>query len=457
MLLTFSTLAQNSITGTWNGLLKIQGVQLRIVFHITSTDNGYQTTMDSPDQGVLGIAISSTNFEETTLKLALPAAGIEYEGKLENEQNISGTFKQAGQSIALNLTKSDENQKELVRPQEPKGPFPYHSEDIAFENKQAGITLVGTLTMPQQEGKFPAVVLISGSGPQNRDSEILGHKLFWVIADYLTRNGIAVLRFDERGIGKSTGDFGNATSKDFAEDVMAGVDFLKSKTEIDTHIIGLIGHSEGGIIAPLIAAQTKDIAFMVLLGAPGIPCDELMLQQQGLIGKAQGLSESDIEISLAINKGIFDIVKNNNNPDKVKNELTKFLKEAVKNNSQTLIPEGMTEDEMINAQVKQLINPWMLYFINYNPSNVLEQVQCPVLALNGEKDLQVAPKENLAGIESALIKGKNNNFSIKVMPGLNHLFQECVTGAPDEYGSIEQTISPDALKEILMWIQALNK
>lgn len=354
------------------------------------------------------------------------------------------------------MTKSDENQKELVRPQEPKGPFPYHSEDIAFENKQAGITLVGTLTMPQQEGKFPAVVLISGSGPQNRDSEILGHKLFWVIADYLTRNGIAVLRFDERGIGKSTGDFGNATSIDFADDVMTGVDFLKSKTKIDAYNIGLIGHSEGGIIAPLIAAQTKDIAFMVLLGAPGIPYDELMLQQQGLIGKAQGLSESDIEISLAINKKIFDIVKNNNNPDKVKNELTKFLKEAVKNNPQTLIPEGMTEDEMINAQVKQLINPWMLYFINYNPSNVLEQVQCPVLALNGEKDLQVAPKENLAGIESALIKGKNNNFTIKVMPGLNHLFQECVTGAPDEYGSIEQTISPDALKEILMWIQALS-
>ncbi len=439
------------ISGQWNGILKIQGMQLRIVFNIAETENGYTATMDSPDQHAKGIAVSTVTFENSTLKLAATALRMEYEGTLKPEGIVEGTFKQAGLSIPLNLSREIVKKDELVRPQEPKKPYPYYEEDVTFPNVGAGITLAGTLTLPQREGVFPAVILITGSGAQNRDEEIMGHKPFLIISDFLTRNGIAVLRFDDRGTASSEGIFKTATSNDFATDVNAGVEYLLTRKEINKTKIGLIGHSEGGIIAPMVANSSKNVAFIVLLAGTGIPGDQLLLMQQELIGRASGMSDSKIQFIKTISSSIFEMVKKSNSIDQLNIDLTNFVKQKL--NDFPDKPQNLSDDDFVKAQVSEVLNPWMLNFIKYNPATALEKVKCPILALNGEKDLQVPPKENLKAIREALAKGGNKKVTTVELPGLNHLFQECKNGTPSEYATIEQTFSPLALGEILKWIK----
>jgi fermentation-respiration switch protein FrsA (DUF1100 family) len=451
VLSSFQVFSQG-ITGAWNGILKVQGTQLSLVFNISKTDSGYSATMDSPDQGAKGIPVTTTQFENSVVKLTISSARIEYEGTLSNDNTIiNGTFRQAGQSFPLNLSREKHEKEKIIRPQEPTKPYSYYSEDIMFENKKDGITLAGTLTLPQKNGIFPAVVLISGSGPQNRDEELLGHKPFLVLTDYLTNHGIAVLRFDDRGTAKSKGDFKTATTADFAVDVESAVSYLQSRKEINKMKIGLIGHSEGGIIAPMVAAKSRDIQFIVLLAGTGIPGDQLLLLQQELIGKAAGVSYADLQKAKTINKGAFDIVSASTNDEILKADLTAYIKKNLPENSQEY-PEGMSQDDAVKIQVSQLTSPWMQYFIRYNPAIILEKVQCPVLAINGEKDLQVPPKVNLKAIKEGLEKGGNKNVLTKELPNLNHLFQECTTGSPNEYATIEQTFSPTALEEISTWI-----
>jgi len=450
-LATFTVLGQD-ITGQWNGILEVRGTQLRIVFHISKSDTGYASTMDSPDQGANGIPVASTSFENPVLKIQMPNLGIQYEGSVNIGDTIVGNFKQSGMSFPLNLTRKVPEKEKPLRPQEPTKPYPYYSEDVVFENKKDAIQLAGTLTMPNENGNFPAVVLISGSGPQNRDEEILGHKPFLVLADYLTKNGIAVLRFDDRGTFASKGNFKTATSLDFATDVEAAVLYLQSRKEINKKKIGLIGHSEGGIIAPLVAAESKDISFIVLLAGTGIPGGQLLLLQQELIGRASGMSEAELQKSKKINEGAFQLVTGSTNSENLKTELTNYIKQVFREDSTAKIPAGMTEDEYIDKQVKQLTSPWMLYFIKHDPAVTLAKVKCPVLAINGEKDLQVPPEINLKAIKTALENGGNKNVTTKEIPGLNHLFQECKTGSPDEYAKIEQTFSPIALDEVTKWI-----
>lgn len=437
------------ITGQWNGILKVPGAQLRLVFNIEKTANGISATMDSPDQGAKGIPVSNSSFENSVLKMAISQAQIEYEGTLGKDNIIVGNFKQAGQNFPLNLSKEKAEKEIPIRPQEPKKPYSYHSEDIIFENKKAGITLVGTLTLPKQDGNFPAVILISGSGPQNRDEELLGHKPFLVLSEYLTKNGIAVLRYDDRGVAASKGNFKTATSVDFATDVEAGIAYLKTRKEINKSKIGLIGHSEGGIIAPMVATQSKDVAFIVLLAGTGIQGDQLLLLQQQLIGKASGMSDEALQKIKSNNTKIFDIANKSTSIEQLQTDLTNYIKQ----NPSTEKPAGMTEEEFVKLQVQQIATPWMHYFIKYNPAPTLEKVKCPVLALNGEKDLQVPPKENLGAIKAALSKGGNKNVTTVELPNLNHLFQECKTGSPQEYATIEQTFSPTALTEITKWIK----
>ena len=440
------------ITGKWNGMLKVQGTQLRLVFNISQAGNAYNATMDSPDQGAFGIPVTSVSYENSILKLEILTAGIRYKGTLDKDSVFVGAFKQRGQSFPLNLTKSKVEKEIINRPQEPTKPYPYYSEDVKFENTKDKIVLAGTLTLPKKDGNFPAVVLISGSGPQNRDEELLGHKPFLVLADYLTKNGIAVLRFDDRGTAESTGNYKTATSKGFAGDVESAIKYLKSRKEINKNKIGLIGHSEGGIIAPMVAAGSKDISFIVLLAGTGIRGDKLLLLQQGLIGKASGVSDPDLQKAKIINKGAFDLVLKYDDLDTLGIKLTKYLKQALKDNPESEKPEGMSEDNYIKLQVNQLISPWMYYFIRYNPAPTLQKVKCPVLAINGSKDLQVPAKVNLKAIKEALEIGGNKKVTTKELPGLNHLFQECKTGLPTEYAAIEQTFSPIALTEILNWI-----
>ena len=440
------------ITGQWNGILNVQGTQLRLVFNITQTDKGYTSTMDSPDQGVKGIPVTSTSYENSILKLEISTAGIQYEGTLDKKNVFVGTFKQSGQSFPLDLTKEKLEKEKMNRPQEPTKPYSYYSEDVKFENKNDKITLAGTLTLPEKDGNFPVVVLISGSGPQNRDEEIMGHKPFLVLADHLTKNGIAVLRFDDRGTAESTGDFGTATSLDFATDVESAVKYLQTRKEINKNQIGLIGHSEGGIIAPIVAVESKDISFIVLLAGTGIRGDQLLLLQQELIGKALGVSEEELQKTKSINKAAFDIVIKSTNTEILKTELTNYLKQTLKDDPESIESAGMSDDDFIKLQVNQLTSPWMQYFIKYNPAIILEKVKCPILALNGQKDLQVPAEVNLGAIGKALEKGGNKEVTIKELPNLNHLFQKCDTGSPSEYATIEQTFSPIALTEITNWI-----
>lgn len=452
LVLTSFSLYAADVTGTWYGVLKVQGIQLRIVFHISQNGGVYSTTMDSPDQGAKGIPVTTTVYEDPVLKLAVPAARIEYEGKLGSDNVITGTFKQGGLNIPMNLGRNaTEEPQKLVRPQDPVKPYGYQAEDITFKNEEAGITLAGTLTLPEQSGPFPAVVLISGSGPQNRDGEVLGHRPFLVLADHLTKNGIAVLRFDDRGTAASGGNFATATSQDFATDVTAAVNYLKTRKEIDKKKIGLIGHSEGGLIAPMVAVRSKDIHFIVLAAGPGLRGDKMLLLQQQLIGKSAGASAADLARSEADNSKIFDMVLRSTDEEKLKKDIADYLR-----NSEGFYkdkPSDMSEEEFVSVTVNRVVNPWMLYMLRYDPASVLQKVKCPVLAINGSNDLQVAPKENLDAIRTALAKGGNKKVFIEELPGLNHLLQESPTGAPSEYKIIEQTMSPVALNAMLNWIQ----
>ena len=453
ILFTTIGLFAQDISGQWNGILKIQGIQLRLVFHISASEKGYSATMDSPDQGVSDIPVTSVRFEDNTLVLEVANAGIQYEGSLNEAHVFEGTFKQGGQSLPLELTMDEVKAEKIKRPQEPAPPYPYYTEEVKFKNNEAEITLAGTLTMPAKKGDFPAVILISGSGPQNRDEELMGHKPFLVIADFLTRNGIAVLRFDDRGTAESTGDFETATTFDFATDVKSAVRYLKKRKEIDKSKIGLIGHSEGGIIAPIVAANSKDVDFIVLLAGTGIRGDQLLLLQQELVGRARGMNETDLEKTKQVSKGAFDLILQIEDTDSLKLQLTHYLRQTLGDYPANTLPEGMTEAAFIDNQVTQLTSPWMYNFIKYDPSLILEEVSCPVLAINGEKDLQVPSAVNLKAIEKALERGNNTNVTTKELANLNHLFQECETGSPDEYAEIEQTFSPMALDTVLNWLK----
>jgi pimeloyl-ACP methyl ester carboxylesterase len=445
------------VTGDWHGLLDIPGSPLRLAFHIKQDSNAYSATMDSPDQSAYGIPVTSTRYENRTLSLTVTPLSIEYTGILQGDSIIRGTFRQAGQTFALNLTRKPVRKPALVRPQEPVPPYPYKEEEVAFFNNVDSITLAGTITLPPDGGPFTAVVLISGSGPQDRNEQIMGHRPFLVLADHLTRLGIAVLRFDDRGTGKSTGNFATTTTLHFTRDVQAAIDYLKTRKEINHERIGLIGHSEGGLVAPMVATTSQDVAFIAMLAGPGIRGKELIVLQSELINRVMGLKEELIEGSRAVNERVFDIVLTTARVDSLRSRLTNYLRQAVKEYPHILAQSGMTEDAFVSMQASALSSPWMQAFIRHDPAPVLEKVKCPVLALFGEKDLQVPPNPNAEAVTEALKRGGNTKGTVKVLPGLNHLFQEAHTGSPSEYGVIEQTMSPIALNALSSWMQGLYR
>lgn len=446
LLLVGATIAQD-ITGSWNGLLKPGGgIQLHIGLTIEKTDTGYKVNLSSPDQGAAIIPVNEFNFNEPAVSFKSKMIGASYTGTHAGD-SITGTFTQGGHSFPLIFNKGVVQAPK--RPQEPTLPLPYYTEEVSFENTAAHIKLAGTLSMPQQTGAYPAVILITGSGAQNRDEELLGHKPFLIISDYLTRQGIAVLRYDDRGYAKSTGNFKTATSLDFASDVESAIAYLKTRKEIKQ--IGLIGHSEGGLIAPVVAAKNKDVAFIVMLAGPGIRGDKLLLLQTELITRVEGTPDSTIARINTINKGAFDIIVNNENDSIIKKDLVAYYHKYAADHPAE-VPAGTTPEQFVAANLKEVMNPWpwLKFFLQYDPVTSLKKVRCPVLALNGEKDLQVPPKEDLGSIKNAL-KG-NKDVTVKEYPGLNHLFQECKTGSPSEYAGIEQTISPVVLEDISKWI-----
>lgn len=450
------TSQSQNIIGTWNGALKIQQMQLRLTFHIEANGNGYSATMDSPDQGVFGIPATSATFDGATLSVAIANIGVSFTGELKDSL-VVGTFRQAGMELPLTLSRGIVEKVVVKRPQDPTKPYPYRSEDVTFTNKSANITLAGTLTVPQGSGRFPAVVFISGSGAQDRNEEVFNHRPFLVIADHLARNGIASLRFDDRGTAQSTGTHKGATSADFATDVESAIAYLKSRKEINLAQIGLIGHSEGGVIAPMVASKSNDVKFVVLLAGTGIKGDKLLLLQMERIGHASGMPQSDIDKATYENGKVFDMVMQSTNDEQLKAEITGYISNMVETDTTITIPQGMSKQEFIAMQVERTTDPWMLYFIRLDPTVALKSTKCAVLAINGEMDLQVPYDVNMAAIEKALKEGGNKNVTIKSFPELNHLFQRCKTGLPAEYAQIEQTIEVEVLDYITQWIKTQTK
>lgn len=451
------TLQDKEIEGMWQGVLKYSGIELRIIFTISrSQDNTLTATMDVPEQNATDIPVDKVVFDGSTLLLEItPIEGV-FKGKLiEDGERIEGQWMQGGLTLFLMLERTDTKPK-INRPQEPKKPFPYHVEEVVFKNTDTDIRLAGTITFPFSEGTFPAVLLLSGSGPQNRDETAFGHRPFLVLADYLTRRGIAVLRVDDRGVGGSTGDFEQATAVDYAADAMVGVTYLKSRKEINHALIGLIGHSEGGMIAPMVAVQTPNIAFMVLIASPGLPIKEMEYSEQARDLKAKGANDDFIAKNRAMKENLFEVIRQEIDGAAVLERFDMIIREFFEglNEEERKIAEISEEnlDAYTYDQAQRLHSPWFRFYLPYDPGTVLKKVACPVLALNGEKDVQVPPKENLQAIERALKAGGNRHYTVKELPNLNHLLQTAETGSISEYGMIEETMSRTALQIIGDWI-----
>ncbi len=329
------------------------------------------------------------------------------------------------------------------RPQEPKAPFSYHSEEITFKNETDNVLLAGTFTYPKVGGNFPVVVLISGSGPQNRDSEIAGHKPFLVIADYLTKNGIAVLRVDDRGTGKSEGDHNQTSLEGFARDAESALKYLASRKEINNSKMGLVGHSLGGVIAPIVASRSKEVAFIVLLSGTGLRGDKLMLLQKEKMERKMSAPETTIAMGQQNMKGAYDLILKTEDLTKLQVDLKNYF---------TSVFGAALPENYIDKLSEQFSSPWLSDFIKFDPETSLSKTKCPVLALNGTNDLQVPAKENLEAIERILKGNGNTEVQAIALERLNHLFQESKTGLLNEYATIEQTFAPEALKIIGSWI-----
>jgi pimeloyl-ACP methyl ester carboxylesterase len=394
--------------GDWHGQLDVQGMKLRISFHVSKTGDKYLSTMDSPDQGAMGLPTTSTILTDNILTINIQNMGAEFSGKLDGNK-IVGFFKQAGKQLTLELDRKEiAIEKKAPRPQDPVKPYPYDTEDIYFINEKAnGIKLAGTLSVPRNT-KNPAVaILISGSGPQNRDEEIgiINHRPFLVWSDYLTRNGIAILRYDDRGVAESEGSREMATSHDYSTDAEAAVNYLKTRTDvIDTQKIGLIGHSEGGLIAPMVAARNKDVAFIVLLAAPGIDGADVLLTQEMRSLELANESHEDskkIEFANKTSRTIFNMIRKEKDVEKLAQNITTYFKK-IKKEALDITQEGLT-DEIIAQQVKKLTSAWLSYFIRTDPADFIKNVSCPVLAINGSLDFQVVPKLNLHTIKKIIM------------------------------------------------------
>lgn len=445
--------AAAKLAGSWLGTLDAQGTKIRLVLEITAGEAGIQGRVASPDQGNTPYPAGEITLQENQVEISIPVTAARFSGTLSADgKQMEGLWKQGGGELPLTFARNADA-KLPGRPQLPVKPYPYREEEVSYDNPASGCKLAGTLTIPRGTGPFPAVLLITGSGLQDRDESIMGHKPFLVLADYLTRRNVAVLRVDDRGTGGSTGDPQTATTRDFATDVQAGVAFLKNRAGIDPARIGLVGHSEGGVIAPMVAADDPSIAFLVLMAGTGLPGEEILYRQGELISRTAGEPEADVAATRRLQEAMFRQVKTVDNPELLKQK----LQEEIKQFMDSLPPEKRQEAEKnmqgMDARLQMVMSPWLKFFLTYDPATALERVKCPVLALNGEKDLQVPADANLAAIEAALKKAGNTRATVLKLEGLNHLFQRCEKGLLKEYGAIEETLNPVFLQTVGDWIE----
>jgi uncharacterized protein len=443
--------ALKPIVGVWNGAIDAMGRHLGISMTLKTVSGELKATIDIPEQNAIGIVLKNVKFDSPRLQCELPAGpGVAvFDGRLIGD-SVSGVFTQAGITGSFFLGRG----KMTVKAEEPEEIVPYKKEEVVFYDDS--IKFAGTLTLPPTKGPHPAVVMITGSGAQNRDEELFGFKPFKIIADHFTRRGIAVLRYDDRGVGGSTGSTSQSTSADFAKDALAAIHFLQTRNDINPKQIGLCGHSEGGIVAPLAASESPDVAFVICMAGTGIDGTTLLLAQEAAIMRADSASEETIEKALKRSKLVFRFVPSPEDSVELRRELRESVIEQMKSMTEVQRKAITNEEEFIKmgveGRMRSLESPWFRFFLTFNPAPVLEKVNCPVLALFGGLDTQVPAKLNEDPMESALKKGGNKDYTFKIFPTANHLFLSAKTGSPSEYASLKKEFVPGFLDTMSDWI-----
>jgi uncharacterized protein len=464
LLCLFAGVKAQDMTGSWVGVIPAGGVRLHVVFNIKKTsDTSYTSTFDSPDQKVFGIACSKIYVKNDSLFIGIAKIGGGYTGIRLGIDSVRGIFKQGNVRIPLGLKHITDAEKaallkDPVRPQTPKPPFGYYSEDVEYDNADKSLHYGATFTRPNGNGKYPAVIIISGSGTQDRDGTMLGHKPYWVLADYLTKNGIAVLRVDDRGAGKSTlGNIKTVTSLDFSYDVEASLNYLETRPDVDKAHLGLIGHSEGGMIAPMVAARRNDVSFIVLWAGPGVTGAQIIAEQAAHALQENGVDSVSVTAYRQLHRQILDLFAVSQTEDDLNRKIEPVFETWQKAQTQKTLGALNIHDDVLPAVKKQYDglydSAWLRFFISYDPADGLSKVKCAVLAINGEKDTQVIAAENLGRIKEILTKSGNKDFEVKAIPGLNHLMQTAGTGDVSEYETIQETMSPVAMDIICSWIK----
>lgn len=448
MLLSLGGLASD-IAGDWSGDLQTPGGKLVFVLEVTRADGQLSARAQSPSQSERYFAVDTFVFDRDRIHFTIDALNIQFEGRLSRDRKIiSGDFRQGPLAMDLSLDRKPAESRLSARPQTSVAPFDYRVEEVEVVNAAADITLSGTLTRPNGPIKATAV-MITGSGPQDRDESILRHKPFAVIADHLSGRGYAVLRLDDRGFGKSTGVFATATSEDFASDTNAAVDYLKDRADIPPDTIGLIGHSEGGMVASMVASRREDLAFVVMLAAPGVDIVDLYIEQRSNIFRSMGVPSPSLEKIKQLDRAVFEDINRLPAGAAVEEETLKAMRQISR-------AAGLQDPDAIDRQVgslaKTYTGPWFRYFLKFDPEPHIKGIKVPVLALNGSLDIQVSAAQNLGGIRRALTEAGNHDYRAVELEGLNHLFQTAETGAISEYEQIEETIAPEALGILSDWL-----
>jgi pimeloyl-ACP methyl ester carboxylesterase len=444
---------QTAPSGRWEGAIVVLGSELGMSVDFTTGDSGLSATMDIPQQSAKGLPLRQVRYEAPTVHFELlggPGLAV-FEGTLDGD-SIVGSFSQSGVTGTFYLRPAGAAKSAVPPP--PAEPVPYFEEEVTFTN--GDVTLAGTLTIPEGQGPFPAAVMITGSGAQNRDEEIFGLRPFRWIADYLTRHGIAVLRYDDRGVGGSSGTIQTATSEDFALDALAGISLLAARGDIRPDAIGLVGHSEGGIVAPMAAVRSPSVAFIVLLAGTAVTGEEILYAQGEAILRANGATAEQLRIQREVQEMLFRAVRTNEGWEEAQQIVEQQARAAIAElpeEQRAAIPDL---DTFVRTRAQQQLVavqlPWFRFFLDFDPATVLEKVNVPVLALFGEKDLQVPPDVNVGPMRAALERAPTKDFTIEVVPGANHLFQEAVTGSPTEYATLKKEFVPGFLDLMTRWI-----
>ena len=470
-LFVIGQLKAQDIAGSWAGVVPAGGANLHIIFNIKKTsDDGYSATFDVPEQKAVGIPCSKVYKIKDSVFIEIAIIKGGYKGLWDKHNGMTGTYMQGSGQTGLGLTRVTDAEKanlttDKVRPQTPKPPFNYHTEDVEYDNADKSVHYGATFTRPNGDGKYPTVIIISGSGTQDRNGTMMGHQFYWVLADYLTKNGIAVLRVDDRGAGRSTigNDMANATSLTFSYDVETSLNYLESRMDVDKKHLGLIGHSEGGVIAPMVAARRKDVSFIVMWGASAIGGGKISTEQNGYSIRKAGIDSLSANAYMQLHQQILDLLNSSASREIFDQRVAVVYnvwksKQTPKTLTALLVDNNSILGKDLFAGYNGMYDlAWTRFFMGYNPAIDLSKVTCPVLAVNGTKDTQVLAGENLPFIKSVLNKSGNRNVEIVSIPNLNHFLQTAATGDISEVEKTGETMSPVALNIICSWIKLHDK